>query len=94
MFVQGKISWNKLREHRFSVLDLVIAPPRVFVFLHRRQKTEIKTGSAIGNLVIRSSIFDRICQFFADALSTQATPSQGHPTTIFGKYLFGRRFEN
>ena len=75
IFVQGKISWNKLREHRFSVLDRVIAPPLVFVFLQRRQKIEIKTGRAIGSLVIRSPIFDRICQLFADTFLKQATPS-------------------
>ena len=29
----------------------------------------------------------------ADIFTKPATKAQGHPTSIFGKYLFGRRFE-
>ena len=36
LFVQGKIVWNHLWEHRFSVPDLVSSLARVYVFLWRR----------------------------------------------------------
>ena len=44
-----------------------------------------------------SAIKDAARDFYLSALNTitvvTVTRKQGHPTTIFGKYLFGRRFE-
>ena len=44
--VQGKIIWNHLWEHRFSVPDPRVFPPPEAVFRHRRPKTEFMTGLA------------------------------------------------
>ena len=55
IFVQEKIVWSNLWEHHFPFSDLVSSPPtQVFVFLHRRPKTERNTGRTIGSPVIRA----------------------------------------
>ena len=56
IFVQEKIVCSKLWEHHFPFPDLVSSPPttQVFVFLHRRPKTETRTGRTIGSPVIRA----------------------------------------
>ena len=53
--VQEKLIWNHLWEHRFSVPDPRVFPPRETTFWHRRPKAHFmtgRTGSPVKRLTI------------------------------------------
>ena len=61
----------------------------------------IKTIVCLTDYILQTVVI-RLCRNFRDCFGgvlvfvvtkTKRGLSQGHPTTIFGKYLFGRQFE-
>ena len=38
-------------------------------------------------------VYNLLADDYKNTINTQTPSYQGHPTAIFGKYLFGRRFE-
>ena len=54
-----------------------------------------QTGKYISSFACIPFFIKTVFEFWCVGLSfiTLALITQGHPTTIFGKYLFGRRFE-
>ena len=85
----------KIRRGIFQADSL---PPLLFVMYTTADPLlrELNKGYIIGNTMINHQLFMDDLELFGKSESqveSLLNTVQGHPTTIFGKYLFGRRFE-
>ena len=85
----------KIRRGIFQADSL---PPLLFVIYTTADPLlrELNKGYIIGNTMINHQLFMDDLELFGkreSQVESLLNTAQGQPTTIFGKYLFGRRFE-
>ena len=77
-------------------LEWVISPDEEVIFQEYGEKEISRSAANISYDNVLARLIDACSpddQLKEDGTNKDQRVNQGHPTTIFGKYLFGRRFD-